>query len=81
MPLRRDGAHNRDLVGRLQAELPACPVESTEVLGISPDWVEAALFAWLAKQCLEGLPGNAPQVTGASGTRVLGGIYPGSIRG
>ena len=34
----------------------------------------------LAKQCLEGLPGNAPQVTGASGTRILGGIYPGSIK-
>jgi len=39
--------------------------------------VEAAAFAWLAKQTLDGLPGNLPSVTGARGARVLGAVYPG----
>ena len=29
-------------------------------------------FAWLAKRCLEGLPGNLPSVTGAGQAVVLG---------
>jgi anhydro-N-acetylmuramic acid kinase len=45
-------------------------------LGIDPDWVEAIAFAWLAKQSLDGKPGNLPAVTGARGERVLGAIYP-----
>ena len=47
-------------------------VESTEVLGLSPTWVEATAFAWLAKQRIEQHPGNLPAVTGASGLRILG---------
>ena len=50
-------------------------------LGLDPDWVEAAAFAWLARETLAGRPGNAPAVTGAAGPRVLGGIYPGSAGG
>ena len=41
-----------------------------------PQLVEATAFAWLAKQALEGKPGNLPSVTGARGARVLGAIYP-----
>ncbi|MDH3514309.1 MAG: anhydro-N-acetylmuramic acid kinase, partial [Gammaproteobacteria bacterium] len=48
----------------------------TETLGLSPDWVEAAAFAWLAHQALEREPGNIPSVTGARRAVVLGGIYP-----
>jgi anhydro-N-acetylmuramic acid kinase len=48
----------------------------TDELGIAADWVEATAFAWLAKQTMEGRPGNLPAVTGASGPRVLGAIYP-----
>jgi anhydro-N-acetylmuramic acid kinase len=33
-------------------------------------------FAWLAHCCLERIPGNEPEVTGAAGPRVLGAIYP-----
>jgi anhydro-N-acetylmuramic acid kinase len=69
------GVHNRDLLERLQAALGAVPVDSTQALGIDPDWVEAIAFAWLASRCLAGLPGNAPAVTGARGPRILGGIY------
>ena len=70
------GAHNAHLLLRLQALLPQTKISTTEALGITPDWVEAMAFAWLAWQTLAGLPGNLPEVTGARGQRVLGAIYP-----
>jgi len=33
-------------------------------------------FAWLAKQTMEGKPGNMPSVTGAKKAVILGSIYP-----
>lgn len=71
------GAHNKDLMNRLSQLLGDTHLDSTSALGISPDWVEAATFAWLAQRTLAGLNGNAKAVTGAQGPRVLGGIYPG----
>uniref|UniRef100_UPI0026131185 anhydro-N-acetylmuramic acid kinase n=1 Tax=Arenimonas sp. GDDSR-1 TaxID=2950125 RepID=UPI0026131185 len=66
--------HNALLMRSLQALLP-CPVQSTAVLGVDPDYVEAMAFAWLAKQCLEGRSGNVVDVTGAAGPRILGAVY------
>jgi len=65
------GVHNRDLLKRLTR---ACglPAGSTEEAGVAPEWVEAAAFAWLAWAFWERVPGNAPQVTGASRPAVLG---------
>jgi anhydro-N-acetylmuramic acid kinase len=60
----------------LQALLPNLQLAQTDELGIPADWVEATAFAWLAKQTMDGKPGNLPAVTGASGLRVLGAIYP-----
>lgn len=71
------GAHNSALLGRLQTLQPGRRVCSTDTFGIPPDWVEAMAFAWLAHCCLERIPANRPQVTGARGLRVLGAIYPG----
>ena len=71
------GAHNTDLMRRLYHKLAPAKLDNTSVIGMDPDWVEAATFAWLASRTLGGLPGNAPVVTGAEGPRVLGGIYPG----
>jgi anhydro-N-acetylmuramic acid kinase len=70
------GAFNQHLMARLQAGLPQCRVESSELHGLPPLQVEAAAFAWLARQTVERLPGNLPGVTGAAGPRVLGAIYP-----
>ncbi len=70
------GAHNRALMQRLAQLLPETKVASTEAYGVSPDWVEAMAFAWLAHCCLERIPGNRPEVTGARGLRILGAIYP-----
>jgi anhydro-N-acetylmuramic acid kinase len=70
------GAFNQHLMARLQAGLPQCRVESSALHGLPPLQVEAAAFAWLARQTQLGLPGNLPSVTGAAGPRVLGAIYP-----
>lgn len=70
------GAHNGALTDRLQQELPDRSINRTDVLGIGVDWVEACAFAWLARQSIERAPGNLPAVTGATGSRILGAIYP-----
>ena len=69
------GAYNVNLVGRLKELIAPTMVSSTSMLGIAPEWVEAAAFAWLAKQTIEGLPGNIPSVTGAKKASILGAIY------
>jgi anhydro-N-acetylmuramic acid kinase len=71
------GAHNTHLMARLAAQLPGATLASTAALGIDPDWVEAAGFAWLARETLQRRPGNLPSVTGAAQYSVLGAIYPG----
>ena len=70
------GRLNLSLIDRLR-QLAGCPVDTTEQHGVDGDAIEAAAFAWLAAQTLQGKPGNEPAVTGASGDRVLGAIYPG----
>ncbi|RMF98970.1 MAG: anhydro-N-acetylmuramic acid kinase [Gammaproteobacteria bacterium] len=69
------GVHNPDLLARIAARLPGTVVESSDCLGIAPDWVEACAFAWLARERLAERPGNLPQVTGARVAVPLGGVY------
>ena len=69
------GALNGLLMSRLQAGLPRMRVVSSDERGMPPLHVEAAAFAWLARQTVLGLPGNLPKVTGARGARILGGIF------
>ncbi len=71
------GAFNPLLTDRIAALLPESSVRSTDALGLGPQCVEGAAFAWLARQRLHEAPGNLPSVTGASGPRVLGGVYSG----
>jgi anhydro-N-acetylmuramic acid kinase len=71
------GVHNHALLNALQRQCSPIPVESTATQDIDPDYLEAVGFAWLAMRTLEGRPGNLPEVTGARGERILGGIYPG----
>src|SRR5690554_5561316 len=68
------GAMNTYLMQRLEA-ISGKTTLTTEALGVSPQWLEAIAFAWLAKQCIEGRHGNIASVTGAIGERVLGAIY------
>ena len=69
------GAKNDALLRRLAELVAPAAVEPSNRYGIDPQLVEAAAFAWLARQALLGLPGNLPSVTGARGPRVLGAIH------
>ena len=70
------GAFNLHLLERLQAALPWLHISTSDVHGLAPLQVEAAAFAWLARQMLQRQSGNLPGVTGAAGLRVLGALYP-----
>jgi len=70
------GARNGALMARLAALWPGLAVAATDVAGLPAQQVEAAAFAWLARQYCERRPGNHPGVTGAAGLRVLGALYP-----
>ena len=67
------GVHCPPLLARLAYHC-GVPVRSTAAYGIDPDFVEAAAFAWLARETLGNRPGNRPEVTGALGLRVLGSV-------
>lgn len=69
------GVHNPALMSALRERLAPAALDSTSALGLDPDYVEAAGFAWLARARLAGTPGNLPAVTGARGARVLGAIH------
>ncbi|MFB2538666.1 MULTISPECIES: anhydro-N-acetylmuramic acid kinase [unclassified Acinetobacter] len=68
------GAYNSHLLEQLRWRLRKheWSVQTTEALGLSPTWVEATAFAWLAMRYCQQLSGNLPAVTGANGFRVLG---------
>lgn len=69
------GTFNQDLIRRLGNILPGLAIESTIMHGMAPEWIEAAAFAWLARQTLHHQSGNLPEVTGAAHPVVLGAIY------
>lgn len=70
------GALNTQLMRRLTVLLPATLVASTELAGLPPMQVEAAAFAWLARQFIHRKVSSLSSVTGADGPRVLGASYP-----
>ncbi len=59
------GVHNHDLIGRLAARLPEIQVNSTADQGIDPDYVEAVLFAWLARERLAERRVDTRSITGS----------------
>ena len=70
------GAFNAYLLERLRKLLPGVEISTSDAHGLPPLQVEAAAFAWLARQTVNRRPGNLAGVTGARGPRVLGAIYP-----
>lgn len=69
------GARNRVLMRELHRTCSPSRIASTAELGLDPQWVEPTAFAWLASRTLSGQSGNLPEVTGASGERILGAVY------
>ena len=70
------GVRNARLMAALREGFAPATLDTTAAHGIDPDFVEAIAFAWLAREALEGRPGNRPEVTGARGPRILGAIWP-----
>ncbi|KTD29625.1 MULTISPECIES: anhydro-N-acetylmuramic acid kinase [Legionella] len=70
------GAHNGALLTALTHLLPKIKVNSTDSVHISPDFIEATMFAWLAEKTLNKIPLDLSQITGAKRTTILGAIYP-----
>jgi anhydro-N-acetylmuramic acid kinase len=68
------GAHNRQLMGTLQALLPLLKFSTTGDHGIDGDAKEAVAFAVLAHRTWHGKSGNLPSATGARRAVVLGTI-------
>ena len=66
------GWHNTLLRERLQHLLPSVTLCSTADFGVEPDWVEAVLFAWLARERLAGRTQDTRAITGASQPVLLG---------
>jgi anhydro-N-acetylmuramic acid kinase len=69
------GTHNTYLMRRIAANLPDVVVESTSRYGVGPDWVEALLFAWLARERLNDTIQDTPPITGAEHPVLLGSIH------
>ena len=69
------GAKNKHLISQIKSKLPGVTIQNTDQIGIHSDWVEAVAFAWLAHQTINKRPGNVSAATGATGERILGGIY------
>ena len=69
------GARNNFLQTRIAA-LSAAEVLPSDDAGIAAEQMEAAGFAWLAKQFMDGKTSDVAPVTGARGARILGALYP-----
>ena len=72
------GSYNDFLISRLEA-LSNIKFENITVLGWDPRWLEAAAFAWLAKQRMVENKINIASVTGASSNTLLGAVYSGVV--
>jgi anhydro-N-acetylmuramic acid kinase len=70
------GALNAFLMSRLRELLPHAKVVASGEAGLPPLQVEAAAFAWLARQCMRREALDLKTTTGARGARVLGTVYP-----
>ncbi len=68
------GVHNKHLMDCLRRHTQM-NVVSTRDRGVDPDWIEAILFAWLAKQRIENRSGIIAPFTGAREATLLGTIY------
>ncbi|WP_131794713.1 anhydro-N-acetylmuramic acid kinase [Fluoribacter gormanii] len=70
------GAHNLALLQLIAQLLPQTSVMSISEVGISPDYLEAMMFAWFAAQTVNRIPVDLSTITGSRRPVILGAIYP-----
>ena len=68
------GANNSTLLAKISELLPTIRVETTDQYQVPAQQVEALAFAWLAKQCIDGVALDLTRTTGARKTNILGSI-------
>ncbi|MGI9310437.1 MAG: anhydro-N-acetylmuramic acid kinase [bacterium] len=68
------GARNPTLLAMLAARART-RIATTAELGVDPQWVEAAAFAWMACQTARRAAATLPAVTGAAKPTIAGAIY------
>lgn len=70
------GVHNRQLVACLKDLLAPINVQSSDFFAVSPDYMEAMMMAWLARQAFNRIPIDMRMITGAETKAFLGAYYP-----
>ena len=70
------GSKNKTLVAMLAEQLPSPKITPIDDLGIPTQAKEALSFAMLAVACIDRVPANLPQITGANRPAILGKITP-----
>lgn len=70
------GAHNDELMRRIQAFLPHIDVKTQEAYGFSSEAKEAIAFVILGYAFLNRVPANVPSATGAQKRVILGKLTP-----
>lgn len=69
------GVHNLSLMQAIKQLLPHLTVQSTSSCALDPDYIEAAMFAFLAEKTLSRTALNLNSITGAKRAAILGTIY------
>ena len=69
------GSRNLYIRQRLEAELTSAQIVTTDEVGMDGDFKEAIAFAVLGYWRVMSIPGNLPQVTGASKPVLLGNVH------
>lgn len=69
------GVHHPGLMKSLQSNLSGTKVHSGQDIGLSPDFMEAQLFAWLAYLRMEGIALDMKGITGSQKKQPLGTVY------
>jgi anhydro-N-acetylmuramic acid kinase len=72
------GVRNGLLWHLLEQQFEGVVLQRTDEAGIPADARKALSFGLLAALTLDGVPGNVPSATGATGSRLLGSLTPGS---
>jgi anhydro-N-acetylmuramic acid kinase len=72
------GTRNGLLWRLLEQQLSGVALEKSDAHGVPADSREAVGSAILAALTVDGVAGNLPSATGASGSRLLGSLTPGS---
>lgn len=69
------GSKNSELLRRIQQKLPETHLSNPASIGLDADFLEATVFAWLAKRYLNNHPLKLNSITGGPDRAILGCMY------